>query len=142
MAPRAGDGPGSSTGPDDGFPEPESEGGEAYARFQEGSRLLESGNAHAAVVALERARDLEPEKGSIREALARAYFRSRRVEAARVEFEKVLELDPVNDYAHFGLGMCLLRKGDRAAARGHLKIATIMRPEEEAYRDALRQASV
>jgi Flp pilus assembly protein TadD len=92
-------------------------------------------------VALERARDLEPDKGSIREALARAYFRSQRVEAARVEFEKVLELDPVNDYAHFGLGMCLLRKGDRAAARGHLKMATIMRPEEEAYQDALRQAS-
>ena len=132
---------GSSTGPDDGFPERESEGGEAYARFQEGSRLLDSGNAHAAVVALERARDLEPDKGSIREALARAYFRSRRVDAARVEFEKVLELDPVNDYAHFGLGMCLLRKGDRAAARGHLKMATIMRPGEEAYQDALRQAS-
>ena len=141
MAPRAGDDPGFSTGPDDGFPEREGEGGEAYVRFQEGSRLLDSGNAHAAVVALERARDLEPEKGSIREALARAYFRSQRVEAARVEFEKVLELDPVNDYAHFGLGMCLLRKGDRAAARGHLKMATIMRPEEEAYQDALRQAS-
>jgi Flp pilus assembly protein TadD len=131
---------GSSTGPDGGFPEGEPDG-EAYTRFQEGSRLLESGNAHAAVVALERARDLEPEKGSIREALARAYFRSRQVDAARVEFEKVLELDPVNDYAHFGLGMCLLRKGDRAAARGHLKMATIMRPEEEAYQDALRQAS-
>jgi len=131
---------GSSTGPDDGFPEGETDG-EAYTRFQEGSRLLDSGNSHAAVVALERARDLEPDKGSIREALARAYFRSQRVDAARVEFEKVLELDPVNDYAHFGLGMCLLRKGDRAAARGHLKIATIMRPEEEAYQDALRQAS-
>ena len=131
---------GSSTGPDDIFPGGEADG-EAYSRFQEGSRLLDSGNAHAAVVALERARDLEPEKGSIREALARAYFRSQRVDAARVEFEKVLELDPVNDYAHFGLGMCLLRKGDRAAARGHLKMATIMRPEEEAYQDALRQAS-
>src|SRR5436309_10135052 len=140
MAPRAGDGPGFSTGPEGGFPEREGEG-EAYDRFQEGSRLLDSGNAHAAVVALERARDLEPEKGSIREALARAYFRSQRVEAARVEFEKVLELDPVNDYAHFGLGMCLLRKGDRAGARGHLKMATIMRPDEEAYQDALRQAS-
>jgi Flp pilus assembly protein TadD len=137
MAPRADDGPGFSTGPD-GPPEGD---GEAYARFQEGSRLLDSGNAHAAVVALERARDLEPDKGSIREALARAYFRSQRVEAARVEFEKVLELDPVNDYAHFGLGMCLLRKGDRAAARGHLKMATIMRPDDEAYQEALRQAS-
>jgi Flp pilus assembly protein TadD len=135
---------GSSTGPDDVFPDGGPDGepdGEAYSRFQEGSRLLDSGNAHAAVVALERARDLEPEKGSIREALARAYFRSQRVDQARVEFEKVLELDPVNDYAHFGLGMCLLRKGDRAAARGHLKLATIMRPDEEAYQDALRQAS-
>lgn len=131
---------GSSTGPDDGFPAGEADG-EAYVRFQEGSRLLDSGNAHAAVVALERARELEPEKGSIREALARAYFRSQQVDAARAEFEKVLELDPVNDYAHFGLGMCLLRKGDRAGARGHLKMATIMRPEEEAYQDALRQAS-
>ncbi len=140
MAPRAGDGPGSSTGPDDGFPEREGER-EAYTRFQEGSRLLDSGNTHAAVVALEGARELEPEKGSIREALARAYFRSQRVEAARVEFEKVLELDPVNDYAHFGLGVCLLRKGDRAAARGHLKMATIMRPDEAAYQDALRQAT-
>ena len=137
MAPGVEDGPGSSTGPE-GFPAAE---GEAYTRFQEGSRLLDSGNTHAAVVALERARDLEPEKGSIREALARAYFRSQQVEAARREFEKVLELDPVNDYAHFGLGMCLLRKGDRAAARGHLKMATIMRPDEEAYQDALRQAS-
>ena len=137
MAPGAGDGPGSSTGPDR---PPEGEA-EAYSRFQEGSRLLSSGNTHAAVVALERARDLEPEKGSIREALARAYFRSQRVEAARVGFEKVLELDPVNDYAHFGLGMCLLKSGDRAGARGHLKMATIMRPDEEAYQDALRRAT-
>ena len=137
MAPGVGDGPGSSTGPE-GPPPAE---GEAYARFQEGSRLLDAGSTHAAVVALERARELEPEKGSIREALARAYFRSQRVDAARVEFEKVLELDPVNDYAHFGLGMCLLRKGDRAGARGHLKMATIMKPNEEAYQDALRQAS-
>jgi Tfp pilus assembly protein PilF len=137
MTPRVGDGPGSSTGPEG----PLEGEGEAYTRFQEGSRLLDSGNTHAAVVALERARDLEPEKGSIREALARAYFRSQRVEAARVEFEKVLELDPVNDYAHFGLGLCLLRKGDRAGARGHLKMATIMRPNDEAYQEALRQAS-
>ena len=137
MAPRAGDGPGSSTGPD-ALPEGT---GEAYDRFQEGSRLLEAGSTHAAVVALERARELEPEKGSVREALARAYYRSRRLDAARAEFEKVLELDPVNDYAHFGLGLCLLRSGDRAGARGHLKMASIMRPEEEAYRDALRRAT-
>ena len=50
----------------------------AYDAFQEGNRLLASQNPHAAVIALERARDLEPEKGSVRETLARAYFRSGR----------------------------------------------------------------
>ena len=64
-----------------------------------------------------------------------------RFSAAPLLFEKVLELDPVNDYAHFGLGMCLLRSGDRDGARGHLKMATIMRPDEEAYQDALRRAT-
>lgn len=134
MAPRAGDGNGSSTGPGDGP-------GEAYARFREGSRLLEGGNAHAAVISLERARELEPEKGSVREALARAYFRSGQIDSAKEEFAKVVELDPVNDYAHFGLGVCLLRGGERAAARGHLKLATVMRPDAEEYQVALRQAS-
>jgi Flp pilus assembly protein TadD len=137
MAPRAGNGSGSSTGPG---PPPEGGGGEAYTRFQEGSRLLESGDIHAAVVSLERARELEPDKGSIREALARAYFRTGRIQSAREEFTKVIELDPVNDYAHFGLGLCLLRTGDRDGARGHLKLATIMRPDAEAYQAALRQA--
>lgn len=137
MAPRAGDGHGSSTGPDRVPEDP----GEAYVRFREGSRLLEAGDTHAAVISLERARELEPEKGSIREALARAYFRTGRIDSAREEFAKVVELDPVNDYAHFGLGMCLLRRGERTAARGHLKLATVMRPEAEEYQTALRQAS-
>lgn len=113
---------------------------EAYEAFQEGSRLLESANPHAAAVALERARDLEPEKGSIREALGRAYFGSGRFPAARSEFERAVELDPVNDYAHFGLGLALMRVGDRAGARRHLKLAVAMRPLDE-YRRALAQVA-
>ena len=113
---------------------------EAYVRFSEGSRLLESGDVHAAIVSLERAREIEPEKGSIREALARAYFQTGRLRQAREEFEKVVDLDPVNDYAHFGLGLCLLRAGDKDSARGHLKMAVIMRPDNEAYEKALRRA--
>ena len=49
----------------------------------------------------------------------------------------MLELDPVNDYAHFGLGLCLLRQGDRLGARRHLKLAVAMRPDQADYRDAL-----
>src|SRR5215470_8056033 len=93
---------------------------DAYEAFQEGSRLLAGSNPHAAAVALERARDLEPAKGSIRETLARAYFECGRFPAAEVEFAEAIELDPVNDYAHFGLGLCLMRRGDRTRARRHL----------------------
>jgi Flp pilus assembly protein TadD len=112
---------------------------DAYDAYQEGVRLLDGANAHAAVVALERARELEPEKGSIRETLGRAYFRTGRFGAASAEFAKAVELDPVNDYAHFGLGLCLIRTGERDAARGHLRLATVMRPEVDAYRDALAE---
>ena len=58
-----------------------------------------------------RPRDLEPEKTSIREALGRAYFRSRQFEQARVEFEAVVERAPTNDYALFCLGRALLELG-------------------------------
>jgi Flp pilus assembly protein TadD len=115
---------------------------DAYAAFQDGTRLLASDDVHAAVIALERARTLEPEKGSVRETLARAYFRSGRFSAAEAEFEAALELDPVNDYAHFGIGLCRLRAGDPRGARGHLRQATVMRPDNVDYRAALEQADV
>ena len=84
---------------------------DAYAAFQEGSRLLAADNAHAAAIALEHARALEPDKGSVREALARAYFRSGRFDAAEREFLAALDIEPVNDYAHYGVGLCRLRAG-------------------------------
>ena len=112
----------------------------AYDAFTEGSRLLASADHHAAAVALERARDLEPDQGSIREALGRAYFRSGRIPDARSEFERAVDIDPVNDYAHFGLGLCLVRTGDPVGARRHLKLAVAMRPLEE-YRRALAEVA-
>ena len=110
----------------------------AYDAFTEGMRLLASTDVHAATIALERARDLEPDQGSIREALGRAYFRCGRIPAAQVEFATAVELDPVNDYAHFGLGLCLLRSGDRVGARRHLKLAVAMRPLDD-YQAALAE---
>lgn len=110
---------------------------QAYDHFQRGMELLEGGSAHAAVPALERARDLEPGKGSVREALARAYFNSQQYRAAREEFAETIAINPANDYAHFGLGLCLLRLGDPQTARGHLRLALAMNPESEHYRRAL-----
>jgi tetratricopeptide (TPR) repeat protein len=109
----------------------------AYESFRDGRDLLASGNAHAAIVALERARALEPEKASVRETLARAYYRTRRYDAAAAEFATAVELDPVNDYAHFGLGLALRQTRDLVGARRHLRIAAAMRPDNADYQQAL-----
>ena len=115
----------------------------AYELFKKGSELLEQGDFMAASVPLERARSLEPDKGSIREALGRAYFRSARFEQAAEEFAALVERYPVNDYAHFCLGRSLEKLGDRRAARRHMSLALGMRPDRSdyrLYRDRLKAA--
>ena len=114
-----------------------------YELFKKGSELLEAGDFMAASIPLERARALEPDKGSIREALGRAYFRSARYEKAAEEFAAVVERYPVNDYAHFCLGRSLEKTGRRAEASRHAVLAAGMRPDRadyRAFRDRLRAA--
>lgn len=113
----------------------------AYALFRRGSALLAEGLYRQAVSELTRARDLEPGKGSIREALARALYGAGRTTHAREEFEAAAELDPANDYAHYGLALCLERAGDLSRARGHARMAAVMRPDSDAYREALERIS-
>lgn len=86
---------------------------------------------------LERARDLQPDKGSVCEALGRAYYATGRLASAGAQFRRALELDPSNDYAHFGLALCLAKTGERRRALGHLRLALVMRPGARAYQRAL-----
>ena len=106
----------------------------AYDLFKKGSELLERGDFMAAAVPLERARQLEPDKGSIREALGRAYFRSQQFEKAREEFEAVVERAPTNDFALFCLGRSLMQLGRMKEARKPLTLAAQLRPERRDYR--------
>ena len=108
---------------------------EVYELFTRGSELLEAGDFNAAAIPLERASRLEPDKGSIREALGRAYFRSGRFEKARREFEAVVEHSPVNHYARFCLGRSLENTGRRREARHHAALAAGMRPDRDDYRE-------
>jgi len=101
---------------------------EAYDLYQQGRRHLRSGMAAQATVALEKAKKLEPDKASIREALGIAYFRITRWAAAEEEFRKVLELSPVDDYAHYALGRALQKQGRAAEASRYLKLARCLRP--------------
>lgn len=110
-----------------------------YEWYQRGLALLAAGDVHAAATLLQRAADAEPDKASIREALARAYFRSQRFAQALDEFTATLELSPSNDYAHFGAGLSLGRLGRTQEAVGHLRMANVMRPGNSDYEEALRR---
>jgi Flp pilus assembly protein TadD len=107
---------------------------DVYDLFQRGTALLEAGEFHQATVPLGKAAKLEPEKTSIREALGRAYFRSRHFEEAAVEFEAVVERAPTNDYALFCLGRSLMECGRPADARKPLVLAANLRPDRRDYR--------
>ena len=111
---------------------------ETYDLFQQGREHLKKGMAAQATVALEKARNREPEKASIREALGIAYFRIQRYDAAESEFRKVLELSPADDYAHYALGRCLEKQGRDHEANGHYKLASSLRPGEQTYESRIR----
>src|SRR5213596_668925 len=111
---------------------------ETYDLYQQGRAHLKRGMAAQATVALEKAKRREPEKASIREALGIAYFRIGRWQAAEAEFRKLLELSPVNDYAHYALGRCLEMQGKDREANGHYKLASSLRPASDQYRARIK----
>jgi Flp pilus assembly protein TadD len=114
---------------------------DTFDLFQQGRSHLKRGMAAQATVALEKAKAREPEKASIREALGIAYFRIHRYAEAESEFRKMLELAPVDDYAHYALGRCLDKLGKPAEANGHYKLASSLRPGSRDYQARIRDVS-
>ena len=108
---------------------------ETYNLFRKGQEHLRKGRAAQATVSLEKAKRMEPEKASIREALGIAYFRIQRWDEAEAEFRKVLELSPTDDYAHYALGRVLEKQGKPQEANGHYKLARSLRPGTERYEE-------
>lgn len=105
-----------------------------YELYRRGSQLLERGDHHAAIVALTKARELEPAKTSIREALGRALFHAQSYERAAEEFEAVSSIAPTNDYALFCLGRSMQLLGRHREACRPLAVACSLRPGREDYR--------
>ena len=111
----------------------------AYDLLQRGQALLEARHFAQAAIVLERADRLEPGKGSILEALGRAYFNSGQAERSRQTFEALLEVDPSSHYGHYALGQSLKRLGRRSEAGTHLRLAVALSPGTTLYRDALNR---
>ncbi|WSA14084.1 tetratricopeptide repeat protein [Streptosporangium subroseum] len=101
-------------------------------------KLLAEGSPAAAAALLERAVEAEPESRSVREALARAQFNSRQYADAADSFRRIIDANPTEDYAYFGLGLALWRTGDMKGAQEPLAIAVAMRPDHRHYVSALR----
>lgn len=116
---------------------------DAYTLFRAGTSLLEGGDHHAAVLPLQRARKLEPDKASVREALGRALFHTQRYAEAAEEFAAVTAVEPTNDFALFCLGRSLQQLGRHADALPPLTQAAALHPERpdyRVYRDRARKA--
>ncbi len=109
----------------------------AYGLLQRGQELLQKRHAAQAAVILERAARLEPSRGSIVEALARAYYNSGQLERAAEAFRSLLDIDPSAAYGHFGLGQSLKQLGRQAEARTHLRLACAMAPDSVVFANAL-----
>lgn len=112
---------------------------ETYDLFQSARQLMEKGSNHQAATVLTRACEQEPDKASIREALAQALYRSGQMRRAADEFETTIQLDPTNHYAYFGLALCEVKLGRKDAALGHLKLAIAMSPSSNDYQEALKR---
>ena len=107
---------------------------ELYDLYQRGTELLEAGHHHQAAIPLARARDLAPDKTSVREALGRALFHTQHYEQAAEEFRAVIDRAPTNDYAQFCLGRCLQLLGRHDEARKPLALAACLQPGRRDYR--------
>ena len=112
--------------------------GDTYEWFHRAKRLLSEGNPDAAVVLLERVQrtDATP---AVAETLGRALFEARRYDEAIEVLTELAERTPDEDYAHYALGLALWRKQAFPAARDHLAMAFVMRPDRSEYGQALSQ---
>ncbi|MFO7929417.1 MAG: tetratricopeptide repeat protein [Candidatus Humimicrobiaceae bacterium] len=111
----------------------------AYYHFRKGKKLAGQNNFIHAIMHLEKAKEEEPEKASIREVLARAYYNCGFYSPARDNFQKAVEIDAANDFAYYGLGLSLAKLGKIKRAIGQLKIAVTMKPQSEDYKKALEK---
>jgi Flp pilus assembly protein TadD len=112
--------------------------GGVYEWYRRGLQLLADGHPDAAATLLERAAAAEPGSRSLLEALGRAQHDSGRYREAMDSFDRLIAVNPTDDYAHFGLGLSASRAGELDRAAEHLALAVAMRPDAGHYARALR----
>lgn len=112
---------------------------DVYNLFMKAKRFMDKNDFLNASLFLEEARQHEPEKGSIREALGICYYNMGFYESSRNHFDKAIDIDATNDFAHYGMGLCLIKEKRINRALGYLKIASFMKPDSKIYRKVLER---
>ena len=105
-----------------------------YDLYQRGCELLDHGDHQAAIVPLSKARDLEPDKASIREALGARCSTPSATRAPPRSSRRSPRARPTNDYALFCLGRSMQLLGRHREACQPLALACSLRPERADYR--------
>jgi redox-sensitive bicupin YhaK (pirin superfamily) len=109
-----------------------------YERYRLGEERLAAGDPLAAARALERAVEEETTSAALWLLLAQAYFAAARLQRAQAAFERVVELDPTDHHARFGLGRSFERQGRYHEALAQYRLALAMSPNPD-YEAALRR---
>lgn len=110
------------------------------AAFRRAESLLGSRRPLDALQALKPVLEAEPDKPSVQLLAGRAYFHSAQLRRAEQAFNKLLEMDPTDDYARFILGRTLQRMNRLVEALAQLRMATAMNPLPE-YQEALGEVN-
>jgi predicted Zn-dependent protease len=114
--------------------QPASEG--LFESFRRAEMLIARQRPLDALQALGPVLASQPDSVSVQLLAGRAYLNSAQLERAEAAFARVVDLDPADHYARFGLGKALHRQGRLGEAHAQLKMAAAMDPRPE-YQEAL-----
>lgn len=104
--------------------------GQAFSRGIEAMRL---GDAHAAAVAFDEARAINPHIAEAHINLGYAYLAMKRSQEAATAFDRALTIDPKKINAYYGLGAALDATGDRKGAIGAMRTFVHLTPKDDPF---------
>jgi Flp pilus assembly protein TadD len=99
---------------------------ETYQQFVRGRQCFDLGDFIGAAKILAPVAEAEPTNRTVLELLGRAYFHSAQLRRAEATFRRLVELDPVDSWAHAALARALERQGREGEAGPHRRLHAAM----------------
>ena len=97
-----------------------------YETYNRARMFMELGDPIYAARTLEPIVEHEPDSRSLLELLGRAYFHSAQLNKAEKTFRRIIELDPVDNWAHIALARTLERQSRHEEAATYRRMYSVM----------------